>query len=407
MSTPSYSGIIQSGLIYHTDLAQSACWNLAQHTTITTDTTTGSTTGSTTTVIVTGIPVIKPLPTSNIVVGAYIALPDMGLNEVDLGRVIGSTSTGSTNQSLGLSLSEVGYPNITSGYTHLQPVTGDTTGNYTLFNGNYVQSFFKLDGYNYEVLPARYAFGVTLETSLLITDASFNNPKGNIFLFLGARSENKFYANDYTGTTVSGLPLGPDDINDMEAGIGGNLIAFLFDSSGRIGYRVINEDLTSEEQYSENNLTHTGWVNISMSYTPCDAITDPDLLDCTPRRSGSLNIYVNGILFHTFSGFSEFMFKALDTVKEKQIGVSYTLSWGGGATGLPIAVGTGNMVGFDFLTNLVAQNYSGSFQGGGQTLRIYDRPLSVLEARQNHNVLASRYGLTLVQGGRVTPKIDW
>ena len=51
-------------------------------------------------------------------------------------------------------------------------------------------------------------------------------------------------------------------------------------------------------------------------------------------RLGSLKIYVNGKLLFVINGFEEVIPRGLDTEKEKQLGVPFNISWGGGTQGL-------------------------------------------------------------------------
>jgi hypothetical protein len=51
-------------------------------------------------------------------------------------------------------------------------------------------------------------------------------------------------------------------------------------------------------------------------------------------RLGSLKIYVNGKLFYVINGFEEIIPRGLNTEKEKQLGVPFNISWGGGTQGL-------------------------------------------------------------------------
>jgi len=51
-------------------------------------------------------------------------------------------------------------------------------------------------------------------------------------------------------------------------------------------------------------------------------------------RKGRLKIYINGKLFWTIEDFEEIIPRALNTDKEKQVGVPFNVSWGGGTQGL-------------------------------------------------------------------------
>jgi hypothetical protein len=51
-------------------------------------------------------------------------------------------------------------------------------------------------------------------------------------------------------------------------------------------------------------------------------------------RRGRLKIYINGKLFWTIEDFEEVIPRALNTDKERQVGVPFNISWGGGTQGL-------------------------------------------------------------------------
>jgi hypothetical protein len=51
-------------------------------------------------------------------------------------------------------------------------------------------------------------------------------------------------------------------------------------------------------------------------------------------RKGRLKFYINGKLFWTIEDFEEIIPRALNTDKEKQVGVPFNISWGGGTQGL-------------------------------------------------------------------------
>jgi hypothetical protein len=51
-------------------------------------------------------------------------------------------------------------------------------------------------------------------------------------------------------------------------------------------------------------------------------------------RKGRLKIYINGKIFYTIKDFEEIIPRALNTDKEKQVGVPFNISWGGGTQGL-------------------------------------------------------------------------
>lgn len=131
-------------------------------------------------------------------------------------------------------------------------------------------------------------------------------------------------------------------------------------------------------------------------------------------RDGRLKIYINGKIFHTIENFEELIPRALDTDKEKQVGVPFNISWGGGTQGLrenltfssttlpfgpyiqdPECFPTNVLTGTTFnglKTNiLIEQNFAGTFEGGISQFRMYTTPLSAPEVKHNFNILNKKF----------------
>lgn len=311
--------------------------------------------------------------------GAYsdnINLIDFGLTEFDNGRtnIMWSGITLTPNDTL-FSMYRVGFNNV------INPTTGETSGvtvtttylpmsatstsggstNYFDLNGGYLQGFFKLDGFNYQLLPTRYNNGITIETILYL----YPNSHG-IFLMLGARAEDK-YNPYFSGETISestgssGITTSFD--NHLDAllpsqqikngftlpeemtrtvytnvqpidNLKNNVIAFEITQDKRLGVKYINANGLVVSELSPPIITTTGFTVIAIVYTPNNEIEDPELLDCAEQRLGKLVLYVNGRSVWKISEFPEFYFKPFANDKEKQIGVPYSISWGGGSFGL-------------------------------------------------------------------------
>lgn len=306
-----------------------------------------------------------------------INLLDFGLTGFDNGRtnVMWSGESLTPKDTL-FSMRRIGYnvinnPTIfeTSGVTatteydiYPMSATSITGGsmNYFDLSGGYLQGFFKLKDYNYELLPARYNDGITIETLLYLYPES-----QGIFLMMGARAEDKynpyFSGETITGVTTTGVTSSLDnyldDILEKETiktsfpsfeerteityyempsidNIKNNVIAFELKEDKKLGIRYINNDGLLITTTSSAAITTTGFTWITISFTPNGRIDDPDLLECAPQRTGKLGIYVNGRAKWVIKEFPEFYFKAFNNDKEKQLGVPYSISWGGGSFGL-------------------------------------------------------------------------
>lgn len=133
-------------------------------------------------------------------------------------------------------------------------------------------------------------------------------------------------------------------------------------------------------------------------------------------RKGRLKIYINGKIFYTIEDFEEIIPRALNTDKEKQVGVPFNISWGGGTQGLrenltfssttipdgpyiqdPECFPTNDLTATTFnglTTNiLIEQNFAGTFEGGISQFRMYVEPLSAPEVKHNFKLLVSKFNM--------------
>lgn len=309
-----------------------------------------------------------------------INLMDFGLTEFDNGRtnVMWSGITLTPNDTY-FSMYRIGRNNVQN------PTTGETSGitvntiydiypmsatsitggsmNYFDLTGGYLQGFFKLKDYNYELFPARYNNGITIETLLYL----HSNSEG-IFYMMGVRAEDK-YNPYFSGETTTGLTSGTtsgvttslgnyldsiietqilkkrfnifeEKITTIFSGasqsdnIKNNAIAFLLTEDKKLAYKYINADGRIVTNSSSAIINRTGYTWVTIVFTPNDIIEDPDLLECAPQRTGKLVFYVNGRAVWIIREFPEFYFHSINNDKEKQIGVPYSISWGGGSFGL-------------------------------------------------------------------------
>jgi len=304
-----------------------------------------------------------------------INLYDFGLTAFDNGRMDamweGMELTPNDNV---LSMYRVGYNEVqnpttgeTSGVTvntQYLPITAITTGasgNYFMLDGGYLQGFFGLEGFNYKLFPTRYGEGITIETLLYL-----NPDSHGIFYMMGARAEDKynpfFSGETTTGTTITGINTSYDnyldalepeevlkkafrsteDMTEIEYtaappidNIKNNVIAFELTQDRRLAYKYVDGDGLIQTNASSTVLSPalTGFTLFSIVFTPQDTLEDNEL-ECAERRTGKLIFYVNGRAVWINYDFPEFYFKSFANDKEKQEGVPYSISWGGGSFGL-------------------------------------------------------------------------
>jgi hypothetical protein len=138
----------------------------------------------------------------------------------------------------------------------------------------------------------------------------------------------------------------------------------------------------------------------------------------TDYRLGSLKIYVNGKLFYVVNGFEEIIPRGLNTEKEKQIGVPFNLSWGGGTQGLresltfkecptsltgltyqqdpevmPNETLSGTSLSALTTNILIEPTFGGSFDGAISQFRMYTEPLTYPEVIHNFSILKNTFNL--------------
>ena len=133
-------------------------------------------------------------------------------------------------------------------------------------------------------------------------------------------------------------------------------------------------------------------------------------------RMGRLKIYVNGKPFFTIENFEEIIPRALNTDKERQLGVPFNMSWGGGTQGLhenlifssctlpytdyiqdpelfPENVLSGTTFAGMKTNILLEQNFGGTFEGGVSQFRMYVDPLTAPEIKHNFKILKDRFSM--------------
>jgi len=143
---------------------------------------------------------------------------------------------------------------------------------------------------------------------------------------------------------------------------------------------------------------------------------DRKWFDDLDYRLGTLKLYVNGYLFLIIENFEEIIPRELNTEKEKQVGVPFNVSFGGGTQGLHdhlIFSGCSNPYGpytqdpelfpnnilsattlSGLSTNiLLEQNFGGTFMGGISQFRMYVEPLSSPQIQHNFRILKDKFNL--------------
>jgi hypothetical protein len=171
---------------------------------------------------------------------------------------------------------------------------------------------------------------------------------------------------------------------------------------------LVMPPITHEEGYSEYIPAKTTQVKITDLW-----------LEQKEFRRGTLKIFVNGRLFMVCEDFEEIIPRPLNTFKERQIGVPFNISVGGGTQGLkdnltfsgtcpaelsgityqqdPECLTTDdldNTIYSGLTTNIFLEEvFGGSFIGEISSFRMYVEPLDASEVKHNFRILKNKYDL--------------
>lgn len=299
----------------------------------------------------------------------------------------------------------------------------------------------------------------TTATTVCTTGTTLNQDfTGNtgFFFYIGTRAENKFrnvFSGETNLKTCGGIPLSPDQDVVIDSGgqdwfsrsslglpscwcpcgptgnttttgsttgstseeycdeLSENALGFRITPDGRIGYRKMtiatdcynNQEritgTTMEEGYSENPVIPTGdtWMHIVVTYTQGGSTFNHEI----PLETGTLKFWVNGRVVYRVENFIGLKLRALDEWSDKQLGVPFNISWGGGSQGLLESQTFGGPDPDDQGLD-IATYFTGTFEGELSQLRFYEKPLNLLEIRNNFFVDCNRYCKYENFGGAVT-----
>jgi hypothetical protein len=304
----------------------------------------------------------------------------------------------------------------------------------------------------YDLMPTNFDNGWSMETWVNpdnticsgytgTTLNKINTGNTGFFFYIGTRAENKFrnvFSGETNLTTCGGIPLSPDVKYTISDGteswftidkrvanrcgccsgttsttattetycdqLSENSLGFRITPDGRIGYRKMtvsvgcynNQDritgTTMEEGYSEYPVIFEGdnWSHIVVTYNE-DSVK-------YGLPAGTLKFWVNGRVIYRVEDFIGLQLRALDEWSDKQLGVPFNMSWGGGTQGLIESQTFGGPDPEDKGLNL-EKYFAGTFEGKLSQLRFYEKALNLLEIRNNLYVDCDRYCVKASYGG--------
>jgi hypothetical protein len=147
-----------------------------------------------------------------------------------------------------------------------------------------------------------------------------------------------------------------------------------------------------EEGYSEGPVMLTGnnWTHVVVTYKQNNVKSG--------LPSGTLKFWINGRVVYRVENFIGLQLRALDEWSDKQLGVPFNISWGGGTQGLLESQTFGGPDPEDKDLDL-EKYFAGTFNGELSQLRFYEKPLNILEIRNNLYVDCNRYCVRETYGG--------
>lgn len=194
---------------------------------------------------------------------------------------------------------------------------------------------------------------------------------------------------NYSGNTSDVMEL------DKNADIIDNALGFRIKDDGSIGYRMLtlSADCNSVEVIEEYSLSgmvaDNQWQHIVVKWVNNDSYNECDLINGDPRK-GRFKFYVNSNLIFVSKELNEFIPRRLDDIMEKQVGVPYNISIGGGSQGLLESITFDGQDPND-LGLLIEQNFAGSFIGSMSDFNIYDENLSWCSIKELYNTWKFKY----------------
>ena len=189
---------------------------------------------------------------------------------------------------------------------------------------------------------------------------------GNLFMLMNSTSTG------YTVSTIDSILEEDSNSYDPYQDVYDNALAFRITDNGEIGYRLLTMDCSIDgddktlmmEGYSNPNVVPTcEWCNVDVRLM---------FLGGTKMK---MMFYVDGKLVYITKELPRIRLRKLNDLWEKQEGVPFNMSLGGGTQGLADTVQLNYMLDADRVYPL-EKYFAGSFIGSIKSFRIYNTSLS-------------------------------
>lgn len=176
---------------------------------------------------------------------------------------------------------------------------------------------------------------------------------------------------------------------DITKDIVGNAFALQIKDDGSIGYKYLVRDCESEHKIKiESEFSYPGiitddeWNVVNVMFSILNGNVD----NCgTPygKRKMRIYVYVNGMLKLVSKELDEFNFHELDDSFDKQEGVPYNISLGGGSQGLMESIWTNRKQMFKYVLP-IEQNFAGTFIGDIRSFKFYNCKMESAQIKNNY-----------------------
>ena len=207
-----------------------------------------------------------------------------------------------------------------------------------------------------------------------------------------------------TVCTFSGFTSETTEL-DYNLDIIDNAIGFRIKDDGSIGYRLLSvtgqcvtantgvvsyvSGITIEEGYSIAGVVNNNQWNYVVIKFVTDYKSDCDLKTAKPRK-GRLSFYINGKLKYFIDEFDEFIARRLIEYKDKQLGVPFNFSLGGGSQGL-LESQTFDGLDPNDRDLPIQENFAGTFIGGISQFKFNLCELTYDDIQNNYLSGSARY----------------
>jgi len=245
----------------------------------------------------------------------------------------------------------------------LSAQTYETSNGFDIFspNDDYIESDNKF------LIFDRTSSGITIHNyegnEVVVLKTKKNGFNGNLFLYMDRTPTG------YTVHNIDKLESGYTDTYDEQTlynDIYNNALAFVINDDGSIGYRFLVKSCSGDPQWHYEVLSGNSYPGIIKE----DVWTKIRVKIRASETGIRIMFYVNGKLKYITSELPKLNLHALDEIKEKQEGVAYNISLGGGTQGLAETIMP------DYMLNPtkiypIEENFAGTFIGDIKGFKFY------------------------------------